>query len=485
MTIRSSRGPAARALCACALLSACGLSSTGSDTTSPADARHPVPVAALPEGGQHTPGCQAADPPVVGVTEVVRTPVGERSWSIELASEAMQRNESVMVTLPRDYDPSGRTRYPVLLLFHGSAGSERDYIDHDLEALTADYPVIIVTPNGGPEGSYADWYGALTGNPEPAPAWESFHMREVVPFIRAQFPVREDRGGWATAGLSAGGNAAMKYLTANPQLARAAGAFSGAVDTTLDYPYYPTLQTVLGTPSLLPTQGPTDLCRWGDPILQKAWWFGDVPTHHAENLAFHELWVTSGNGLPGEYDLPAQVDPIETHTYLMALSFLEALDHEHIGYTEVLYGAGTHSWPYWQRALVQYLDWLIPRFDDPAPTPDRFDHRSTRANFSAWGWHFAIHRDVKEFVYLEAVTTGGLVVTGSGRLELLTPPFAEPGARYRITTGRDDRTVVADAAGRLLFVVDLGPSHSEHQRDFPAEPPSDWPTRQVTIQRIE
>ena len=468
---RSRRAAGWAACCGAALLAAaCTDGGPSQETT-----RYALTAAPLPAGGQRTPGCVPAEAPVAGYAFVGQTLVGDRSWEIELASTSMQRNESILVTLPDGYDASGDTRYPVLLLFHGSMGDHRDYLSHQLENLTEDLALIVVTPNGGPEGSYADWYGRSPAQTAPAPAWESFHLQEVVPFIRERFAVRLDRAGWATAGLSAGGNAAIKYLAANPQLARAAGSFSGALDTTLEYPYYPTLQTVLGAPSLVPTQGPTDLCRWGDPFLQKAWWFGDVPAHHAENLSAHALWIMSGDGRPGPHDLAAQFDPVETHTYWMTQSFLDALAWEGLTPAHTQFGPGTHAWPYWEEALADYLDWLMPQFEQPAPQPARFDYRSTRANFTAWDWSFAVTRPIKAFVYLESVSTAGFDAIGHGELQVLTAPVAAPNTAVRVAVDDTDSVHYTDQDGRLRLDVTLGPAPDDHQQDFPSDPPAQWP----------
>src|SRR4051794_23154641 len=91
-------------------------------------------------------------------------------------------------------------------------------------------------PDDGADGSYSDWYGSVIGTGERAPAWETYHVKELIPFIDATFPTAADRSHRFIAGLSSGGHGAMKYAAIYPQLFGAAGEFSGAVDTTISYP---------------------------------------------------------------------------------------------------------------------------------------------------------------------------------------------------------------------------------------------------------
>ena len=43
-------------------------------------------------------------------------------------------------------------------------------------------------PDDGYDGSYSDWYGLIDGATGPVPAWETFHVRELIPFIDSHYP---------------------------------------------------------------------------------------------------------------------------------------------------------------------------------------------------------------------------------------------------------------------------------------------------------
>jgi S-formylglutathione hydrolase FrmB len=175
----------------------------------------------------------------VGLTLTGSTPVNGRITDLALRSSAMNATEHVDVMLPRGYDPSGATRYRTLYLLHGTSGDHGTFVRNGIEAKVGDLPVIVVMPDGGRFGAYSDWYGqtTLVGPEAPPPAWETFHVRELIPWIDAHYPTTGDRAGRAIAGISMGGGGAMKYAARHPDLFGAAGSLSGAVSITLNTAY--------------------------------------------------------------------------------------------------------------------------------------------------------------------------------------------------------------------------------------------------------
>jgi hypothetical protein len=135
----------------------------------------------------------------------------------------------VRVLLPGGYASSGERRYPVLYLLHGSVDDYRSWTDKgDAEHLTAGLPMIVVMPDAGSGGFYSDWYNNGAGGP---PEWETYHVRELIPWIDAHYRTIASRAGRATAGLSMGGFGAMTYPSRHSDLFVAAASFSGAVNT--------------------------------------------------------------------------------------------------------------------------------------------------------------------------------------------------------------------------------------------------------------
>jgi S-formylglutathione hydrolase FrmB len=439
-------------------------------------------ASAAPAVNPDSPGCVVAPAPRIGLTRTSSRAVDARIADLTLHSVAMAGDQHVDVMVPRGYDPSGATRYPVLYLLHGSFGTYTDWVTNGVETLAGDLRAIVVMPDDGIDGSYSDWYGTVAGSTGHAPGWESYHVRELIPFIDAHYPTRATRGGRFIAGLSSGGAGAAKYAAANPGLFGAVGSFSGAVDTDIDYPQYPLISEALWGITAIPGEGPDGHCTWGDPFTQHVVWLDNDPTYLAQNFEGTPLYLAAGDGNPGALDAAgANFDPVEYEVHAMTLQLIKALDAAGLPHTDDLYGAGTHTWPYWKRDLTRFLAWLAPYLRKPSPVPEAFSVRSARRAFSAWDWRLTPRRDVREFTYLADVSKGGLGVTGSGGLGVVTAPLYRAGRPYDVTAAGGPRRVVADAVGRLAFTLDLGPSHDTQQSDFGAGATDGWTHVQVRI----
>jgi S-formylglutathione hydrolase FrmB len=424
----------------------------------------------------------------VGLSLQSATPVNGRITDLALRSSAMGATEHVNVMLPRTYDPSGATRYRTLYLLHGSSTDHGSFVRNGIEAMVGDLPLIVVMPDGGPFGAYSDWYGQtpLAGPGVPPPAWETFHVRELIPWIDAHYPTVGSRQGRAVAGVSMGGGGAMKYAARHPELFAAAGSVSGAVDIGLDVPA-PVVRELLVMASLVPAYGPAGFCTWGDPVTQGVFWRDSDPTYLAPNLTGVSLFLASGNGLPRPGDNLTNSQTLramagEAIVWRMNQTFVRVLDAARIPHTDRFHSPGTHTWTWWGADLGAFLAWLTAKPAGAAApgTPADFSYRSAEPSFTAWDWSFQMRRTVREFVYLTGVSPAGLTARGSGALDVTTASVYQPGASYRVVQGGPASVLPAGADGRIRFTVDLGPSHTTQQRDFEPAATAGW--RQVTVQ---
>ena len=421
-----------------------------------------------------------------------------RVTDLTFHSPALNGDTHVYVMFPPGYDPSGRTRYPVLYLLHGADGWYHDWVDHGVrgvvdQATAAGHlpPFITVMPDGGLFGYYVDWYGtdADGHSPNPPPAWETYHVHELIPWIDAHYPTIANRAGRAIAGLSMGGFGTMSYAAKHPDLFTTAGSFSGAVDS--DY-HYPFANTVLTAASPAFTQGAPDSCMFGDPLTKEINWQAADPTYLAPNLAGLSLFQATGNGNAGPYDDPnnqpaeGAQSGVEQLVYPMNTAFDATLTADGIPHTTYFYGAGTHAWPYWLRDLQHYLPQMTAAFGShPAiPPATTFSYRSAAPAFSVWGWSFSDNRGVPEFLYLDRVGRGGLEAIGSGTVAVTTAALYPPGSSAVVTQGSNQQTVTADSAGRLSFSVNLGSPHLLQQTDFSTTANSSWVHAVVTIESV-
>ncbi|SDT12088.1 alpha/beta hydrolase [Microlunatus soli] len=143
------------------------------------------------------------------------------------ATSAIGWDPGVNVLVPADYETSGR-RYPVLYLLHGG-GTDADFrqwdgrMGIDIRSETSDLPLIVVMPDGG----HAGWYSDPTGSAVGPRNWETFHIKQLLPWIDAHFRTVADASGRGVAGYSMGGFGALKYVARHPGEFASVSAHSG------------------------------------------------------------------------------------------------------------------------------------------------------------------------------------------------------------------------------------------------------------------
>lgn len=139
----------------------------------------------------------------------------------------------VRILLPAGYQTDPAKPYDVLYLLNGGRGDFEQWSKSDagdVEAALAGtaFKGIVVMPEGGKAGWYSDWAGKTDGGF--APLWETFHIKQLVPYIDANFNTKKDRSGRAVAGASMGGYGALRYAGRHPDVFSAVGTFSGGTD---------------------------------------------------------------------------------------------------------------------------------------------------------------------------------------------------------------------------------------------------------------
>ena len=100
-----------------------------------------------------------------------------RAIDITIDSAALGQTAGARVLLPRGFSSRSRDAWPVLYLLHGGLGSYVDWTESsDVERLTRSTDVLVVMPDAGRLGFYADWWNHGAGN---KPGWETFHLTEL------------------------------------------------------------------------------------------------------------------------------------------------------------------------------------------------------------------------------------------------------------------------------------------------------------------
>lgn len=286
-------------------------------------------ASALPAQAACTP---RSTPVPQGLTLLKTEQVDARTTLYTFRSRAAGDDVKARVIVPAAYATHPDSRFPVLMNLHGTGGNATVHKPKAWQDVLGDAPYIFVEPDGGAKGFYSDWWGSPDAS-KPAPGWETFHIRELLPWIDQHFRTTGKR---AVSGGSMGGFGAMSYAARNPGLFQAAAASSGALDSEVLYP--------AGSYALAQIYDP---CIWGDPVAQRDVWRAHNPTALAAKLKGVGLFVAVGNGLPGRHDttLPDPQAPfLEVVTNLMTRDFVAALDAAGVPVTSWFYGNGTHPW---------------------------------------------------------------------------------------------------------------------------------------------
>ncbi|WP_072806558.1 alpha/beta hydrolase [Rhodococcoides yunnanense] len=268
-------------------------------------------------------------------------------------SAAMDKEIPVDVWRPADTSAPR----PTLYLLNGAGGGEdsatwrfrTDAID-----FFKDKNVNVVSPVGGKWSYYTDWKQAdpvLGVN-----KWNTFLTKELPPLIDAGLGTN---GVNSIAGVSSSGTSVLQLAISAPGLYKGVAAYSGCAQTSdpIGQQFVKLTTETWGGGNTLNMWGPAN-----DPL-----WVENDPYVHAEALRGLELYISNGNGLPGQYDTlnGPQIDGkvgtlanqvvvggvIEAATNFCTHNMANRLGDLGIPATFNFRDSGSHSWGYWQDDL--------------------------------------------------------------------------------------------------------------------------------------
>lgn len=311
------------------------------------------------------------------------------------------------VYLPDGYDENPEREYPVLFLLHGQGDAYDSWPNPqngDLLNTARGFDGIIVMPEGD-RGFYANWWN---GGKRSDPAWEGYHLEELIPYAMKRLRIKEARRWHAIAGLSMGGEGAMFYASQRPGFFGSAAAFSGPLSIQR-----PTYQGAFDFAT-----GQSREAIFGDPVAQEFYWRGHNPKELVGNLAYTRLYVAAGDGVPN----PAR--PEEATNYFGQAAEAELGQHaaefaaaaEDAG-IDVTYRPhqGIHDWPYWREDLADAIDWGF--FRRPPATRAEWSYDTVARQGTAWSIQFAFAEPPAELIRFQREGRR-LLGEGSGRVTL-------------------------------------------------------------------
>lgn len=313
----------------------------------------------------------------------------------------------VNVLLPDGYD--GRKRFPVLYLLHGHGDAYDDWADPDhgdIREVAKDFPGIVVMPDGD-RGWYVNWWN---GGDRESPAWERYHLGELIAVAERRLRIRPGRRWHAIAGLSMGGEGAIFYASQRPGYFGSAASFSGPL--SIQRPEWP---------QAFDTQGESHQEVFGDPQAQRFNWTGHNPTALVGNLRHTRLFVAVGDGTPN----PQRPEEVRNVTGQLAERELrqhseDFVDSAQDADVEVTYDPhqGIHDWPYWRRDLAAAIEWGF--FRRVADEPERWTYTTVGARGRMWGLRFRFEDPPDEVV---TFTREGarLSADASGKVTIRSP----------------------------------------------------------------
>jgi enterochelin esterase-like enzyme len=249
-------------------------------------AQAPAPLAPAPEGFDK----ERADIPR-GKVETV-----------EYDSKSVGSKRKMSIYTPPGYAKT--SKYPVFYLLHGAGDDETGWMIKGsspviLDNLYADkklVPMIVVMPNG--------WVATKTGA-KSSTAFDDDLIKDIIPYVEANYPVLADQEHRALAGLSMGGGQSLRIGMRNLDKFAWIGGFSSATG-----------------------KGPASA----------------IPSPEAANKQLRLFWLSCG-------DKDSLMKGNETMHNSLAEQKITHVWHVDVG--------GGHTWPVWKNDLYLFSQMLF------------------------------------------------------------------------------------------------------------------------------
>ena len=329
----------------------------------------------------------------------------------------------VNVLLPAGYDTNPDRAYPVLWLLHGANGGADTWASK-IEQLAAGLNAIVVMPDGGTFGMYMDWWhDGARGNP----AWATYHLRLLKDTLESRYRILPERRWHAIAGVSMGGQGALRYAGLMPGYFGSVGGFSAA------FPNMQAGEVQFGLSVLGFVNGAGYHQIFGPAT--GAYAEGNNTRAIVGNYAHTRMYLTSGNGIncPQDPVLPSFPGDVVIEVLINIQQGLFAHTARNAGVdVTARTTCGVHTFGVFDRAFTAARAW---GFFEPVPDhPQDWEYRTIATEGEMWSLDYEF-ASPPSTVATFTRTGDTLSATGSGEVEISGPgncrltatlPFSQP-----------------------------------------------------------
>ncbi|MEA2346849.1 MAG: diacylglycerol O-acyltransferase / trehalose O-mycolyltransferase [Thermoleophilaceae bacterium] len=288
------------------------------------------------------------------------------------------------VLLPDHYDP--KRSYPLLFLVHGAGENHASWakpLKGNIKETARGLNAIVVMPDGG-LGFYTNWWN---GGERGGPAWERYHLDELLPMIQKRYRIKQARRYHAIAGFSMGGFGTSEYAELRPDFFGTAVPMSGFVSIQR-------LTAVIGFPLVTGVDYNQIFGPNGGPYA-----VGHDPVKLAPNLAHSRLMVYTGNGVPRP-GVPASGAAVASGVVEaeLLLQNQELFQAARAGGADATFTShlGVHDWPYWREDLRSAIDRGL--FGKVEENPRSWTYRTVAQRGRAWDLSFRLASPPEDMV---------------------------------------------------------------------------------------
>jgi S-formylglutathione hydrolase FrmB len=240
--------------------------------------------------------------------------------TIQIQSNYLKKATKFVVIQPSINSSQGQQnntqeRYPVVYLLNGYDGNYAQWTKTapQLAKTADDLKMIFVYPDGGKSSWYFD------SPTDSSMQYESFIIKELVPYVDANFPTKANPKSRAITGLSMGGHGGLYLAIRHSDVFGAAGSTSGGFDFR-PFPKSWNLPNILG-------EYETNQARWYDYTVMR----------QVESLTNKQLAIIFDCGVD---DIFITVNRA-LHEKLLQLK----IDHDYIE------RSGGHNHAYWRSSI--------------------------------------------------------------------------------------------------------------------------------------